>query len=75
MILAIVNSICSFEQKYSCKSICLQITAEVSKITKSVQSDLPSIYIELSETTNSFVKIRLRLKIDSIASFIKIHFY
>ena len=54
------------------KSLCLQITAEVSKITKSVQCDL---IIELSETPNSFVKVRLVLEIRNIVSFIKTRFY
>ena len=31
---------------FPCKSFCLQITAEVSKITKSVQSNLIFISIE-----------------------------
>ena len=53
------------------KSLWLQITAEVSKITKSVWSDLTFIFIELSETSKSFVKIRLVVEINSIASFIK----
>ena len=54
------------------KSLCLQITAEVSKITKSVQCDLT---IELSETPNSFVKIRLVVEIRKIVSFINTRFY
>ena len=51
------------------KSLCLQITAAVSKITKSVSSDLTFIFIK------SFVKVRLVVKINSIASFIKTRFY
>ena len=54
------------------KSLCLQITAEASKITKTVQCDLT---IELSETPNSFVKIRLVLEVRKIVSFIKTRFY
>ena len=49
----------------------MQITAEVSKITKSVPSDLIFIFIGLSETPNSFVKIRLVLVIKNVVSFIK----
>ena len=51
-------NICSFEditQSRFLASLCLQITAEVSKITKSAPFNLTYIFIELSETANSFV--------------------
>ena len=57
------------------KNHCLQITAEVSKIRKSAQCDLTFVLIELSETLNSFVKIRLVFEIRNVASFIKTRFY
>ena len=41
---------------FSMQNPCLQITAEVSKITKSVRFDLTFIFIEISETVNSFCK-------------------
>ena len=59
----------------SSKSLCFQITAEVSKITKSVSCNLVFIFIELSGAANSFLKIRLALKIKNVASIIKRRFY
>ena len=59
----------------SSKSLCLQITAEVSKIMKSVSCNLAFIFIELSGTANSFLKICLVLEIKNNASFIKRRFY
>ena len=59
---------------FPCKRLCLQGTAEVSKITKSVRFNLHFIFIEISETANSFVKIRLVLEIKSVFSFIKTRF-
>ena len=38
---------------------------------KSVPCDLTYIFVELSETLNSFVKIRLVLEIKNVASFKK----
>ena len=46
------------------------MTAEVTKITKSIQFDLSFNFIELLEVVNSFVKICVVLEIKSIASFI-----
>ena len=46
-----------------------------NKNRKSVKCDQTFIFIELSETFNSFVKIRLVLEIKSTASFIKTHLY
>ena len=43
-----------------CKSLCLQINAEVSIIAESVRGDLTFIFIE---TSDSFVKLCLVLKI------------
>ena len=57
------------------KNLCFQITAEVSKITKSVPCSLFFIFIERSETAKSFVKIRLLFEIKNVAIFIKTHFY
>ena len=56
------------------QSFCLQITAEVSKVTKRVQCALTFVFIELLETAISFAKIPLEIKIKSIASFIKNYF-
>ena len=53
----------------------MQVTAGVSKIRKSVWCDLNSIFIELSETLNNFVKIRLLLETKNVAIFIKICFH
>ena len=58
----------------SMQNLCLKI-AEVSKIAKSVQCDLTFIFIELSETANSFMKIPLVLEIKIVVSFIKTRFY
>ena len=41
------------------------------QITKSDQCNLIFIFIELSETTNSFVKMRLVLEIKEVANFIR----
>ena len=72
-------SIRSFEKYCTiscpCKRLCLQITAEVSKITENVQWSLTFIFIELSETANTFVKIRLLLEIKNVACFVKPCFY
>ena len=51
----------------------MQITAEVSKIKKSVRCDLTFIFIELSKTPYSFIEIRLVLEIKNVVSFIKKH--
>ena len=42
---------------------------------KKAERNLTFIIIELSETSNGFVKIRLVLEIKNVASFIKTHFY
>ena len=60
---------------FPCKSLCLEITAEVSKVAKSLRYDLTFIFIGLSETSDSFVKIHQVLEIKSVASFIKTCFY
>ena len=56
---------------FPCKSICWKIITEVSKIMKSVQCDIIFIFIEISETPNSFVKIRLVLEIKNCCWFHK----
>ena len=43
----------------STQNLSLQINAEVSKIMKNVQCNLSFVFIELSETANTFVKKRL----------------
>ena len=58
-----------------CKSLFLQITADISKITESVRYDLIFNFIELLEAPNSFVKMRLVLEIKNVFSFIKTRFY
>ena len=57
------------------KSLYLQITAEVNKITKSVRCDLNFIFIDFLETSNSFVKINIVLEIKNVNCFIKAQFY
>ena len=47
----------------------------VSKITTSVQFDMTFIFTDLSETLNSFVKIRLVFEVKNVLSFIKTCFY
>ena len=49
----------------------MQITAEVNEISKNVKCNLTFLFVELSETADNFVKIRLVLEIKDIASFIK----
>ena len=68
-VLKILHNVLSF------KSLCLQITAEVSQIKNRVLCDLTFIFIELSETAYSFLKIRLALEIKNVASFTKTRFY
>ena len=58
-----------------CKGLCLQITAEVRKITKSTRFDLTFTFIIHSEKSNSSVKIRLILHVIYDVSFIKTRFY
>ena len=53
----------------------MQITAEVTKITKNVRYDLNFIFTELSETIKSLVKIRLVLEINNVVNFLKPRFY
>ena len=60
---------------FPCKSFCLQVTGEVRIVTKSVQSILFLIFIELSKRANSFVEMYLVLEIKNVASFIKTGFY
>ena len=47
----------------------------VSKITTSDQYDMTFIFTDLSETLNSFVKIRLVFEVKNVLSFIKTCFY
>ena len=47
---------------FPCKSFCLQVTGEVRIVTKSVQSILFLIFIELSKRANSFVEMYLVLR-------------
>ena len=70
---AVITRYC--EISFPCKSLCLQMTAEVNKITVSVQCNLIFIFVELSEIANSFVEIRLVLEIQNFASFIKTRLY
>ena len=60
---------------FLCKSLCLKITAEASKITASVRCDLIFICIELSEIISSFVKIRLVLEIKNVAAILVIIYW
>lgn len=60
---------------FPCESLSLQITAKVSKITKSVQRDPKFIFNELSETAYGFVKTSVVLEIKKTTSFMKSHFY
>ena len=53
----------------------MQVTAEVCKIRKSAWCDLNSIFTELSETLNNFVKIRLLLETKNVAILIKMCFH
>ena len=57
------------------ESLYLQITPDVNKVMKNVQCHVTFIFIELSETSASFVKIRLVFVIKNVASFIQIRFY
>ena len=57
------------------KIFCLQISADVSKVTKILQCDLNFIFIKLSETANSFVKISLVLEIKNVTNFTKTSFH
>ena len=56
------------------KSLCSQITAEVSKIKKNVLHELAFIFTEPPDIANSFLKIRLVCKKKNVTSFIKTHF-
>ena len=57
------------------ESLYLQITPDVNKVMKNVQCHLTFIFIELSETSASFVKIRLVFVIKNVASFMQTLFY
>lgn len=69
----------AFESFYFIRKIShaniLQITAEVRKITKNVQGNLTFILTELSETANSFFKIRQLHETKNVARFINTRFY
>ena len=56
------------------KNLCLQITADISKISESVQGDVASILNVLSET-DVFVQICLVLEIKNLVNLIKTSFY
>ena len=53
----------------------MQITADISKILKSVQSDLTFIYDVLTESRIGFVYFLVILALDNIVSFTKPCFY
>ena len=59
----------------SCKSLCLHITADVSKISKSVQGDIAYILNVLPEIFIAFARICLVPEIKHVISFIKTRFY
>ena len=59
----------------SMQNLCLQVTAEISKIRNSVRCDMDFIFIELLETPNSFVKLSLILEMRKVVSFIKTRFF
>ena len=59
----------------SCKSLCLHITADVSKISKSVQGDIAYILNVLPEIFIVFARICLVPEIKNVVSFIKTRFY
>ena len=63
-----------FHSSFPCKSFSLQVITKVCKIIESVRCNLTFIFIELSEITNSFAKIRLVTQNKSDASFVKTHF-
>ena len=68
--MVLVNVVALTILKISFPCICLQITAEVRRITKSIQCSITFIFTLLSETTNSFVKMRLLLE-SSVAGIVK----
>ena len=53
----------------------MQITVDINKILKSVQSDLTFIYDVLSELRNSFVSFLVVLALENVVSFTKTCFY
>ena len=53
----------------------MQITADISKILKSVQSDLIFIYDVLSELRIGFVSFLVILALENVVSFTKTCFY
>ena len=53
----------------------MQITAEISKILKNVQSDLTFIYDVLSQLYLGFVSFFVILALENIVSFTKACFY
>ena len=53
----------------------MQITADISKILKNVQSDLTFIYDALSELRNGFVSFLVLLALENVVSFTKTSFY
>ena len=57
------------------KNLCLQITADVSKILKSAKGDVVFILNVLSETVNIFCVNLLSSWKKSIVNFIKMPFY
>ena len=53
----------------------MQITADISKILKNVQSDFTFIYDALSELRIGFVSFLVILAIENVVSFTKTCFY
>ena len=53
----------------------MQITADIRKILKSVQSDLIFIYDAISELRISFVSFLVILALENVVSFTKTCFY
>ena len=52
--LAVLKKLHNFVISFSCKRFCLQITADISKVSKSVQRNIIILNV-LSETGNSFM--------------------
>ena len=59
---------------FSCKSLCLKVTANVSIILESVLYDIALILNLLSEGVHVFREIWLVLEIKNVNSLIKTHF-
>ena len=59
---------------FSCKSL-FEITADISKILKSVQRNITFIFNAHSVTVDDFVKFYLVLETENVVSLIKTRFY